>query len=71
MDDEHVPLRSVEPGEDEELVAGLDAVHGIEDIGLEDDPRVRRALVTLLRSGRRVRQRRLDPADCPKVEGQR
>jgi hypothetical protein len=71
MDRQHVPIGAIEPGEDEQLVARLDAAQPVKDLRLEVEPCVRRALVALLRGGIQVRQRRLDPADCPNVEGQR
>jgi hypothetical protein len=71
MDHEHVPVRPVEPGQDQELVADPDALQRIEYVGLEVDPGVGRTLVSLLRSGFRVRQRRGDAADLAEVEGQR
>jgi hypothetical protein len=71
MDHEHVALRAIEPGEDEELVAGLDALQPVENVRLEGDPRIGCALVALPGRRRRVGERRLDPADCPEVEGQR
>jgi hypothetical protein len=71
MNHEHVALRPIEPGEDEELIAGLDALQPVEDIRLEDDPRVGGTLVALPGRSRRVCERRLDPADLAEVEGQR
>jgi hypothetical protein len=70
MDHEHVAVGAMEPGEDEHFVAGLDALQPIEDVGVELDPGVRRALVALLRGGFRIGQRRGDAADFPELEGQ-
>jgi hypothetical protein len=70
MDDQHVPIGPVEPGEDQQLVADLDAPQRIEDLRLKADPRIGRSLVTLLGSGIRVSQRRLDTADFSEVECQ-
>ena len=71
MDDERVAIGPVKPGQDEELVSGLDALEPLDDVGLEDQPRIGRALVALLGRRLRVRERRGDPADCPDVESQR
>ena len=65
MDHEHVPVGAIEPGEDEELVAELDALQTLEHVGLEAEPRVGRTLVPLLGRGVHVGQRRFDPADDP------
>ena len=68
---EHIALRAIEPGEDEQVVTGLDAMQPVDDVRLEDDPRIGRALVALPGRRRRVGERRLDPADWAEVEGQR
>jgi hypothetical protein len=65
---QHVALAAVEPGEDEDLVADLDPVQGLNQIGLEDDPRLGRPLVSLLRSVRPIGERRFDPADRPDLD---
>jgi hypothetical protein len=71
MDDEHVALGSIEPGEDEHLVARLEALQPVDEVLLEDDPGVGRALVALPGRRRRVGELGLDPADWAEVEGQR
>jgi len=71
MDREHVPIGAIQPGEDEKLVTRLDAAQSVEDLRLKAEPCVRRTFVALLWGGIQVRQGRLDPADCPNVEGQR
>jgi hypothetical protein len=58
-----VAARTIEPGEDDDLVACSESVEGVEHRGLEDEPGVRRSLVALLRGQLRVGQRRLDPSD--------
>jgi hypothetical protein len=64
-------VRPIEPREQQELVADIDPLERLGDVRLEVDPGIRRALVALLGSGRRVGQRRLDPADRAEVERQR
>jgi hypothetical protein len=71
MDRQHVPIGAIQPGEDEKLVTRLNAAQPVQDLRLEVEPGVRRTLVALLWGGIEVPQRRLDPADCPNVEGQR
>jgi hypothetical protein len=71
MDHEDIPVGTVEPGQDQELVAGLNALQRVEHVGLEADPGIRRTLVALLRSGIRIGQWRADAADFPEIERQR
>jgi hypothetical protein len=71
MDNEHVPVRTIEPGQDEEVVTGPDALQRFQYVGLESDPGIRRTLIALPGSGLQVSQRRLDPTDCSQLEGQR
>jgi hypothetical protein len=49
-----VALRAVEPGEDDDLVAVANALEGVQDRRLEDEPRVWRSLVALFRGRREV-----------------
>ena len=63
MHPQHIAARTVEPGEDDDLVPWSDAVEGIEHRRLEGEPRVRRPLVALIRGRRGIGQRRLDPSD--------
>ena len=58
----------VEPREDDDPVAGADAVERIEHAGVERERRLRRSLVRLLRRARGIGQRRLDDPDRPHVE---
>ena len=71
MDDEDIAVGAVEPGQDQELIACLNALQSVEHVRLEGDPGIGRTLIALLRSGIRVRQRRADAADLAEVEGQR
>ena len=70
MDDEHVPVCTVKPGEDHDAIAGLDALKPVEHVWLELDPGVGSALVALPGSGVRIGQRRLDATYQPELVGQ-
>ena len=70
MDDEHISIGPVEPGEDEQLVARSNAPQGVEHLRIELDPRIGRTLVALLGGRLRIGQRRLHPADRSQLEGQ-
>jgi hypothetical protein len=63
MDPQDVAASAVEPGEHDDLVAHADVGEPLGVGGLEGEPGVRSALATLLRRGRRVRQRGLHLAD--------
>ena len=63
MNLEHFPVGLVEPGEENDFVAGLDRVERLDE-GREDlDPRVGGALMTLLGSLRRVLEAAVDAPD--------
>jgi hypothetical protein len=57
VDAEHVALRPIKPGEDDDLVTGLDSAEPLDQFGLEDEPGVGRALVPLLWRRRWIGQR--------------
>ena len=63
MHREDVALRSVEPGQHDEPAADRDVRDTPSDRGLEDQPGVRRALVTLPRREIAVHERGVHPAD--------
>jgi hypothetical protein len=48
MHPQDIATGSIEPGEKYDLVPWLDAIKRVEDVGLEDEPRRRGALVTLI-----------------------
>ena len=47
---QHVATGPIEPGEEQDLLAGLDAVEAFDDSGIEDEPGVGGAFVALIRS---------------------
>jgi hypothetical protein len=53
----------VEPRQHEHVLARTKVAHRLQDVGLEHDPRVRRAFEALLRCFLRVGEGRLDVAD--------
>jgi len=67
MDLEHLAVGPIEPGEDHETVAGHDPFQGVENLRLEVDPCIRRALVALPWRGVEILQRRFNAADDSKV----
>ena len=69
MHDEDLAVGAVEPGEDQQVIPGLDAVQRVEDVLVEDEPGVGRPLVALLRGGREVAKGRGDPPDDAELAG--
>ena len=63
MDPQHVATRAVEPGEDDHLVPGPDAVEPSATFGAEHQPCVRRSLVALLGGRGPVGEGRFDGPD--------
>lgn len=50
----HVAVRAVEPGEHEYLLVDREVLQGVTHRRFEDEPSVRRALVSLFRGERRI-----------------
>jgi hypothetical protein len=65
---QHVPARQVQPGEHDHLGPRREAANRIGDRLVEDQPRLRRPLIALLRGEGAVDQRGLDPSDRPQLE---
>jgi hypothetical protein len=63
MDDEHVAARSMEPGQDEDLVTDPQVSQRLAHIRVEDEPGFGAAFEPLLRGLAGIHQRRLDPPD--------
>ena len=63
MHPQHVATRAVQPGEDDQLVAGPNAVETLRHLGPEHEPRVRGALVALLGGRGQVGEGRFDGPD--------
>jgi hypothetical protein len=68
---QNVTPRPVEPGEDQDLVALLNAVQSVEEPRLEHEPRLWRAFVGLLGRGSQIPQRRLNRPDGAELHLQR
>ena len=58
MHGQHVTLSAIEPGEDNDLVAGSDIPQTFSHLGVKNEPRLGRAFVSLSRRGLKVGQRR-------------
>ena len=69
MDDEDVSVGAVQPGEQQELIPGLDASESVEHLRLEAEPGIRRAFVPLSGRGVQVGEGRLHPPDRPQLVG--
>jgi hypothetical protein len=63
MHPEDVATGSIEPGEKYDVVPWPDAIERVEDVGLEDEPGRRRALITLIWGQIEVGQGRFDPSN--------
>ncbi len=63
MHAQDITTSAMQPSEDEDLVPDPQPLQTFEQGRLEGEPRVRSALVALLRGRRRVRQLGLDPSD--------
>ena len=63
MDVEDLTVRTIEPGKDDEVVAGAKPLQALEHGRFEGEPGVRRPLVALFRGRRGILQRGFDASD--------
>ena len=68
MNAEEVTTGSIEPGDNDDYVAGPDVAQTFEHVGLEHQPAFGRAFIGLARAGADVLYRRLDPTDHTQIK---